>query len=322
MADSSFLNDVSANMFNGGSGYDGGASYSGATYPNYAPISMGSSNSLPDYSTAPNMSYVGPSNDYSGYSAGSTPGLTLPSNYDSSASGGSGAQAPDTSHWYSALTNAIGDQWNKDPLKVASSLGLGGLNAIGAMMTNKNSNKLARQIMTQNSAKMAYERQQMDRATKNQAIADKYNNSYDVTPAATAQYNPLTAEQAAHYGETGAPHQQLSITPGETKRVYLANGGMVNDGYTDSGTYGPQDGGIVNGYAQGGQADNVHAMLSEGEFVIPADVVSALGDGSTKAGSSALTQMMHEIRSMSRSAPNSSIPKAMGSPLSMIMGGK
>ena len=295
MASSSFLNDVSANMFNGGSGYDGGPSYSGATYPDYTPISMdpstfslGTSNSF-----GGNVPQMDTSNSFGGYVPQRDLSNSVGGNYDIPA-------AP----WYSGITKALGDQWDKDPLKVVSSFGLGGLNAIGSMMNNRNSNKLARQMMTQNAAKMAYEKQQMERATKNQAIADKYANSYDATPAATAQYNPLSAEQAAHYGETGAPYQQLSITPGETKRVYLANGGAVN------------------GYAQGGQADNVHAMLSEGEFVIPADVVSALGDGSTKAGSSALTQMMHEIRAMSRSAPNSSIPKAMGSPLSMIMGGK
>lgn len=312
MASSSFLNDVSANMFNGGSGYDGGPSYSGATYPNYTPISMdpstfslGTSNSF-----GGNVPQMDTSNSFGGYVPQRDLSNSVGGNYDMPA-------AP----WYSGITKALGDQWDKDPLKVVSSFGLGGLNAIGSMMNNRNSNKIARQVMSQNAAKMAYEKQQMERATKNQAIADKYANSYDTTPAATAQYNPLSTEQAAHYGETGAPHQQLSITPGETKRVYLANGGMVDDSYTDSGTYGPQDGGAVNGYAQGGQADNVHAMLSEGEFVIPADVVSALGDGSTKAGSSALTQMMHEIRAMSRSAPNSSIPKAMGSPLAMLSKG-
>jgi hypothetical protein len=36
--------------------------------------------------------------------------------------------------------------------------------------------------------------------------------------------------------------------------------------------------------------------LAEGEFVVPADVVSALGSGSTKAGAKALYDMLNRIR--------------------------
>ena len=38
------------------------------------------------------------------------------------------------------------------------------------------------------------------------------------------------------------------------------------------------------------------AKLSSGEFVIPADVVSMLGDGNTAAGARALREMMQRIR--------------------------
>ena len=38
------------------------------------------------------------------------------------------------------------------------------------------------------------------------------------------------------------------------------------------------------------------AALSQGEFVIPADVVSHLGNGSSDAGSQRLYQMMDEVR--------------------------
>jgi uncharacterized circularly permuted ATP-grasp superfamily protein len=170
-------------------------------------------------------------------------------------------------------------------------------------MNAKNSNKLAKQVSAQNAAKVAYDSAMMNRSLTNAAIADKYNNSYDVTAPATVTTNQLTPYEAAHYGETGG-RQQIAVTPGDTTRVQLAEGGMVH------------------GYAQGGQADNVPAMLSEGEFVIPADVVSALGDGSTKAGASALNQMMQEVRNMVRSAPNNSIPQEMTSPLSMLKGGE
>jgi hypothetical protein len=68
-----------------------------------------------------------------------------------------------------------------------------------------------------------------------------------------------------------------------------------------------------------GQSDDIPAMLADGEFVIPADVVSALGNGSTKAGSDKLYDMMHSIRRHHRSAgPKDLPPPAKKSPLDYI----
>lgn len=50
------------------------------------------------------------------------------------------------------------------------------------------------------------------------------------------------------------------------------------------------------GYAEGGPMDSQEAALSEGEYVIPADVVSMLGDGNTDAGAKILDQMCEQIR--------------------------
>jgi hypothetical protein len=57
-----------------------------------------------------------------------------------------------------------------------------------------------------------------------------------------------------------------------------------------------------------GQSDDIPAMLADGEFVIPADVVAALGNGSTKAGSDKLYEMMHSIRKHHRSAKPEDLP--------------
>jgi hypothetical protein len=60
-------------------------------------------------------------------------------------------------------------------------------------------------------------------------------------------------------------------------------------------------------------------MLADGEFVFPADVVAALGNGSTKAGSDKLYDMMHSIRAHHRSAkPKDLPPPAKKSPLDYI----
>lgn len=68
-----------------------------------------------------------------------------------------------------------------------------------------------------------------------------------------------------------------------------------------------------------GQSDDIPAMLADGEFVFPADVVAALGNGSTKAGSEKLYKMMHEIRAYHRSAkPKDLPPPAKKSPLDYL----
>lgn len=46
------------------------------------------------------------------------------------------------------------------------------------------------------------------------------------------------------------------------------------------------------------------ALLSPGEYVIPADVVSMLGDGDTDAGSDQLDQMLGRVRMQKTGTPN------------------
>jgi hypothetical protein len=68
-----------------------------------------------------------------------------------------------------------------------------------------------------------------------------------------------------------------------------------------------------------GQSDDIPAMLADGEFVFPADVVAALGNGSTKAGSDKLYEMMHSIRARARSkGPKDLPPPALKSPLDYL----
>lgn len=46
----------------------------------------------------------------------------------------------------------------------------------------------------------------------------------------------------------------------------------------------------------GGQDDAVPARLSQDEFIMPADVVAHLGDGSSNEGGKRMTKMMHNVR--------------------------
>lgn len=53
--------------------------------------------------------------------------------------------------------------------------------------------------------------------------------------------------------------------------------------------------GMVNGPGKG-QDDAIPAKLSNSEYIIPADVVSKLGDGASSAGGKALDHMVHKVR--------------------------
>lgn len=69
--------------------------------------------------------------------------------------------------------------------------------------------------------------------------------------------------------------------------------------------------GGLSRYVKGGtagQSDKVPAMLSDGEYVMDADVVSALGDGNNAAGASALDKMRENVRAHKRGAPTNKIP--------------
>ena len=57
-----------------------------------------------------------------------------------------------------------------------------------------------------------------------------------------------------------------------------------------------------------GQSDDIPAMLADGEYVIDAETVAQIGNGSTKAGAKALDEFRMNIRKHKRSAPLDKIP--------------
>lgn len=96
-----------------------------------------------------------------------------------------------------------------------------------------------------------------------------------------------------------APVAPVNPTPTTPDVVAAAHGGMM--GYAQGGVAGL-------GYYLGGQTDGMadkipakidekqQAKLSHGEFVVPADIVSALGSGNSSAGAKVLYDMMDRIR--------------------------
>jgi len=108
----------------------------------------------------------------------------------------------------------------------------------------------------------------------------------DKTQYATPTQRPVSAELV-----TDAPAYERS------NPMLMARGGIADlGGYSDGGRMlrGPGDGmsDSIPGVIGGKQP----ARLADGEFVVPADVVSHLGNGSTDAGARKLYAMMDKIR--------------------------
>jgi hypothetical protein len=122
---------------------------------------------------------------------------------------------------------------------------------------------------------------------------------------------------------------EINAATGGSIAALLAAGGASRTG-RGSTTIVPHSGKMRVDFRHGdavtgpgdGQSDDIPAMLADGEFVFPADVVSALGNGSTKAGSDKLYEMMHAIRARARKAHPKSLPPPAKSPLEYLRGKK
>jgi hypothetical protein len=71
-----------------------------------------------------------------------------------------------------------------------------------------------------------------------------------------------------------------------------------------------------------GTSDSIPAMLANGEFVIPADVVSNLGNGSNDSGAKILDEFLRVIREHKRKADGRHLPPDSKGPLSYLTDAK
>jgi len=84
-------------------------------------------------------------------------------------------------------------------------------------------------------------------------------------------------------------------------------------------------GSIDNRYVRGpgdGTSDSVPAMLANGEFVIPADVVSDLGNGSNDSGASVLDNFLKSIRQHRQANGSKGLPPDSKGPLAYLIDAK
>jgi hypothetical protein len=133
-----------------------------------------------------------------------------------------------------------------------------------------------------------------------ESIADAYRQSVGTGAA--------TEEQFVDYAESlGITKDQLMAARGMLASggiASLARGGMPRDGhlgdYSDGGRLlrGPGDG--VSDSIPASINGRRPARLADGEFVIPARIVSELGNGSTEAGARQLYAMMDRIQKRRR----------------------
>jgi hypothetical protein len=115
-------------------------------------------------------------------------------------------------------------------------------------------------------------------------IASSSNNRYRHPFA-----NIMSESQFNNYNR---PNAFNSIVSGNTASPQVRNvfGGMAKGGYLDGQGDGMSD--SIPATIEGKQP----ARLADGEFVVPADVVSHLGNGSSKAGSKRLYAMLDKVR--------------------------
>jgi hypothetical protein len=117
----------------------------------------------------------------------------------------------------------------------------------------------------------------------------------DVVMPPNPPYRPV---YAAEGGLMDGGQVKRSVDPmtGAVVEEYAAGGIAALGGYSDGGRLlmGPGDGMSDNIPARIGKKQP--ARLADGEFVVPADVVSHIGNGSTNAGAKRLYSMMDKVR--------------------------
>jgi hypothetical protein len=126
------------------------------------------------------------------------------------------------------------------------------------------------------------------------------------------------------YGKSVDPLVNLGLKVGQPmKSGGLSHGGLpaFSNVPITQGRLNFKKGAPVHGPGDG-QSDDIPAMLADGEYVIDAETVAQIGNGSTKAGAHALDKFRENIRSHKRSAPINKIPPKTKALTSYLRGAK
>jgi hypothetical protein len=132
-----------------------------------------------------------------------------------------------------------------------------------------------------------------------QGLERLYQN---LQPQPAIQFGTTTGAGGTSTVTGGSGNDTVTAGSGSNTVAGGAGGGMGEDILMSAGRYlrGPGDGmsDSIEAYIEGGYTGDQGepAKLARNEFVIPADVVADLGNGSSDAGAEALYEMMDRIR--------------------------
>ena len=153
----------------------------------------------------------------------------------------------------------------------------------------------------------------------------------EAPPPAAAPTQPtgdlyFDESQVVNDNNFGTNQQASAQQPGQPNLFFdesqirmAAEGGQIEHDpqFFSEGGLGTLDNRYVRGEGDG-TSDSVPAMLASGEFVIPADVVSGLGNGDNDAGAAVLDEFMKAIRAHKRAADPSELPEDSKGPLAYL----
>ena len=119
-------------------------------------------------------------------------------------------------------------------------------------------------------------------------------------------YHPAMGLSPLEHGPSVIAHVKCGGKIVEHKPEFLSEGGLRH---------------FVKGGGTG-TSDSVPAMLANGEFVIPADVVSGLGDGSNDSGAKILDEFLVTVRKHKQSHDAKQLPPDSKGPLGYLLEAK
>lgn len=152
---------------------------------------------------------------------------------------------------------------------------------------------------------------------------DMYSTSPLAAAAAPRREEEMSLQPEVNYYSYGyEPSYSSIIQPYKNPSTMYAKGGEVMNSPLMAAQGGdvPHKGSHYVQGAGGGQDDLIDAKLADGEYVLDAEIVASLGDGSNKRGAEILDKWRKSIRKHKRSASIDGIPPKAKSPLEYMKG--
>ena len=218
-----------------------------------------------------------------------------------------------------------------------------GAAASSSLLPSFSSPYLSSEDPSQNTVESTYDKGLLkaDLGTGNQDyfITPNYKNTESILPhfaagqkVGSTQTNVPTStnELLADLGKS-TPSFTLIEKPysPSTIKTYAEGGGLSTvDDCGIMSDHNPEfysQGGLENTYVKGdgdGTSDSVPAMLADGEYVLSADIVSALGNGSNDAGAKILNEFMQTIREHKQKHDPKQLPADSKGPLAYLLQAK